>query len=101
MTNPLIRTALRSSLTQVRHVRPARTREGYADVERELGLLAPQIAVHSPAPELLAASWMLLRETLIASGTADRTTKEAVATIIALGNASPWLAELHTTTMDA
>jgi len=101
MTNPLIRTALRNSLAQVRHVRPARTREGYRQVEQEFGLLAPQIAVHSPAPELLEASWLLLRETLIASRTADRTTKEAVATIIALGNGSRYLVELHTAVLDA
>jgi hypothetical protein len=108
MTNPLIRTALRSSLAQVRHVRavrPAeadqRSREGYAQVERDLGLLAPQIALHSPAPDTLAASWILLRETLIASRIADRTTKEAVAAIVALGNSSRYLTELHTATMDA
>lgn len=101
MTNPLVRTALRNSLAQVRHVRPVRTREGYTEVERELGVLAPQIALHSPAPELLTASWTLLRETLIANGNADRTTKEAVATIVALGNGSQYLFELHTAVMDA
>ena len=101
MTNPLVRTALRNSLAQVRHVRPVRTREGYTEVERELGVLAPQIALHSPAPDLLAASWLLLRETLIANGNADRTTKEAVATIVALGNGSRYLVELHTAVMDA
>lgn len=108
MTNPLIRTALRNSLSQVRHVRPvkpaqsdARTREGYAQVEHELGLVAPQIALHSPAPDTFAASWVLLRETLVASNIADRTTKEAIAAIVAIGNASPYLKELHTTTMDA
>lgn len=101
MTNPLIRTALRTSLAQVRHIRPARTREGYRQVEEEFGLLAPQIAVHSPAPELFEASWILQRETLIASGSADRTTKEAVATIVALGNGSKYLTELHAAVMDA
>ena len=108
MTNPLIRTALRNSLAQVRHVRavrPAeadhRTRDGYTQVERDLGLLALQIALHSPAPDTLAASWVMLRETLVATGLADRTTKEAVATIVALGNASPYLVEFHTATMDA
>lgn len=108
MTNPLIRTAIRSSLAQVRHVRgvrPAnadrRTREGYTQVERDLGLLAPQIALHSPAPDLMAASWMMLRETLVANGNVDRTTKEAVATVVALGNSSRYLLELHSTTLDA
>jgi hypothetical protein len=101
MTNPLVRTALRNSLAQVRHVRPARTREGYTEVEREVGVLAPQIALHSPAPDLQQASWTLLRETLVASGNADRTTKEAVAAIVALGNGSGYLVELHTAVMDA
>ena len=108
MTNPLIRTALRNSLAQVKHVRPVkpaqadtRTREGYGQVEHDLGLVAPQIALHSPAPDTFAAAWVLLRETLVAQGELDRTTKEAVAAIVALGNASPYLAELHTATMDA
>ena len=101
MTNPLVRTALRDSLAQVRHVTPASTREGYTHLERELGVLAPWIALHSPAPDLLAASWTLLRETLIASGNVDRTTKEAVATIVALGNGNRYLVEVHTAIMDA
>ena len=108
MTNPLIRTALRNSLSQVRHIRPvkpaqadARTREGYAQVEQELGFAAPHIALHSPAPDTFAASWVLLRETLVANNIADRTTKEAIAAIVAIGNNSSYLTELHTTTLDA
>jgi AhpD family alkylhydroperoxidase len=102
----LIKKLLRNSLVEVRHVSPTRHAEGqvddiYARVEQEYGMLAAQIALHSPAPETLAASWMMLRETLIATGHADRTTKEAVATIVALGNSCRYCVDLHTATLDA
>jgi AhpD family alkylhydroperoxidase len=101
-----LQTLLRNSLGQVRHVSPVRrpagrTADVYAQLERDLGLLAPQLALHSPAPDTLAASWGMLRETLVATGGADRTTKEAVATIVALGNSCRYCVELHTATMDA
>lgn len=38
-------------------------------------MLAPPVALHSPAPEVLAASWVMMREILIVPGTVDRTTK--------------------------
>lgn len=102
----LIQTLLRNSLVQVKHVSPIRQADGqvadiYTQIERDAGMLAPQLALHSPAPETLAASWMMLRETLIATGRADRTTKEAVATIVALGNSCQYCVDVHTATLDA
>ncbi|MER7134284.1 carboxymuconolactone decarboxylase family protein [Streptosporangium saharense] len=99
-----LRRPLRGALRQVRHVRPvppARARglvaEVYGRTEREFGMLAPPVALHSPAPEVLAACWMMLRETLLA-GTRDgagRAAREAVATGVSRGNACPYCVGVH------
>ncbi|MFF3108942.1 carboxymuconolactone decarboxylase family protein [Kitasatospora sp. NPDC057904] len=103
-----MRTALRGSLGQVRHVAPVRpARAGapvarvYAEVEREFGMLAPPVALHAPAPAVLAAAWMMLRETLVAAGRADRAQKEAVAAAVSRANACPYCVEVHTTAIEA
>ncbi|MEV4091631.1 carboxymuconolactone decarboxylase family protein [Streptosporangium saharense] len=100
----VLRRPLRGSLRQVRHVRPvppARARglvaEVYGRAEREFGMLAPPVALHSPAPEVLAACWMMLRETLLAE-TRDgvgRAVREAVATGVSHGNACPYCVGVH------
>ncbi|GAA3071315.1 carboxymuconolactone decarboxylase family protein [Streptosporangium carneum] len=106
MAGALVRRALRRSLDQVRHVspvRPAAARGLVADVyarsEREFGMLAPPVALHSPAPEVLAACWMMLRETLLAEGRAGRAVKEAVATGVSLGNTCPYCVGVHSATL--
>ncbi|MEU1729937.1 carboxymuconolactone decarboxylase family protein [Streptosporangium sp. NPDC020145] len=98
----VLRKPLRGSLRQVRHVRPvppARARglvaEVYTRSEREFGMLAPPVALHSPAPEILAACWMMLRETLLTGGGPGRAVREAVATGVSLGNACPYCAGVH------
>ncbi|MEU1586968.1 carboxymuconolactone decarboxylase family protein [Micromonospora sp. NPDC005710] len=90
----------------VRHVTPVpiAVAEGlvatvYEQVERDFGMLAPPVALHSPAPEPLAGSWMILRETLVARGVVDRGTKEAVATAVSIGNACPYCVDVHSSTM--
>ncbi|HEX4832633.1 MAG TPA: carboxymuconolactone decarboxylase family protein [Trebonia sp.] len=92
-------------LTQVRYVSPVRPRAAggvvgrvYQQVEREFGVLAPSVALHSPAPGALAASWLMLREVLVVTGAVDRTAKEAVAATVSLGNACPWCAAIHSST---
>ncbi|MFG3052227.1 carboxymuconolactone decarboxylase family protein [Kitasatospora sp. NPDC048239] len=102
MAGAVLRSALRRSLDQVRHVSPVRVpRAGervgrvYNDMEREFGMLAPPVALHSPAPEALAASWMMLRETLVAAGSAGRALKEAVATAVSAANSCPYCVEVH------
>ncbi|WP_036375912.1 alkylhydroperoxidase [Micromonospora sp. ATCC 39149] len=89
-------------LTQIRYVDAVRrgrasglVAEVYRQVERDFGVLAPPVALHAPAPEVLAAAWVLLRETLIVTGAAPRAAKEAVATAVSLGNACPYCATIH------
>ncbi|MEJ2856048.1 MULTISPECIES: carboxymuconolactone decarboxylase family protein [unclassified Saccharothrix] len=103
----IVRTALRRSLNQVRHVAPVRPGAAtglvavvYADVEADFGMLAPPVALHSPAPVALAASWALLRETLVASGRAPRAVKEAVAASVSRSNACPYCVTVHTATLE-
>jgi AhpD family alkylhydroperoxidase len=67
----------------------------YRQVERDFGMLAPPVLLHSPAPECLAASWLLLRETLLARGLVDRPAKEAVAAAVSAGNSCPYCVDVH------
>ncbi|MFI7433698.1 carboxymuconolactone decarboxylase family protein [Micromonospora haikouensis] len=89
-------------LTQIRYVDAVRrgrasglVAEVYRQVERDFGVLAPPMALHAPAPEVLAAAWLLLRETLVVPGAASRAAKEAVATAVSLGNTCPYCATIH------
>jgi alkylhydroperoxidase family enzyme len=105
MTSKQITTVLgQLGLIQIRYVTPVRRGAAhgqvglvYDQVEREFGVLAPSIALHSPAPPVLAASWLMLRETLLAGRAVDRAAKEAVAAAVSLANACPWCATVHTT----
>lgn len=105
MGGTVIRTALRSALNQVQYVAPVRPRQArdlvaavYKQVEREFGMLAPPIALHSPTPTVLAASWVMLRESLLARGELDRATKEVVAAGVSVGNGCPYCVEVHSAT---
>jgi hypothetical protein len=105
MTSKRITTVLgQLGRTQVRYVSPVRGRatQGlvgrvYEQVEREFGVLAPSLVLLSPAPQVLAASWLMLRETLLVARQVDRAAKEAVATTVSLGNTCPWCATVHST----
>ncbi|MGW5051296.1 carboxymuconolactone decarboxylase family protein [Actinokineospora sp. NPDC004072] len=108
MVAGLVRLAVRRSLRDTRHVRvlPRRRATGlvadvYRQVERDFGMLAPPVALHSAAPPVLAASWAILRETLIADGAADRAAKEAVATGVSQANSCPYCVDVHGMTLDA
>jgi len=101
----IVRTALRGAQAHVRLVSPVRPGAAgelvgrvYAQVERDFGMLAPPVSLHSPAPECLAASWMTLRETLLA-GRVDRAAKEAVAAAVSLGNSCPYCVDVHSATL--
>ncbi len=59
-------------------------------------MLAPPVALHSAAAGPLAASWVMLRETLLAQGQADRAAKEVVAAAVSLGNSCPYCVAVHT-----
>ncbi|MFI0366892.1 carboxymuconolactone decarboxylase family protein [Actinomadura sp. 1N219] len=106
MTTLFARIARPGAQDLVRHVAIVRHKgarapvgEIYAQVERDFGVLAPPVILHSPAPDLLAACWMTLRETLVASGAADRAAKEAVASAVSLDNRCPFCVEVHGMTL--
>jgi alkylhydroperoxidase family enzyme len=105
----LTQTSLRGlSLLQVHHVAPVRfnaARDGvaqvYQELERDFGILAPPIALHSPAPDVLAAGWLMLRETLLVPGLVPREQKEAVASAVSIANECPFCVGMHTATMNS
>lgn len=73
----------------------------HAEIERDYGALVAPIEAHSPAPELLAAAWLMLRATMVAPGLVDRTTKEAVAVAVSHANSCWYCAELHVTVLES
>lgn len=106
MAGMLARAVRRVAWEQVEHVsavRPqaarGRVAEVYAQLERDFGMLAPPVILHSPAPEILAAAWVMLRETLVATGKGDRAAKEAVAAAVSHGNACPYCVDVHGTAL--
>ncbi|MGW5717644.1 carboxymuconolactone decarboxylase family protein [Amycolatopsis sp. NPDC003865] len=102
MAPGLVRFALRRTLRDVKYVEAVRPRRArglvravYRQVERDFGMLAPPIALHSPAPDVLAAAWLMLRESLVAGGTASRADKEVVAAAVSAANSCPYCVEVH------
>ncbi|MFJ3789910.1 carboxymuconolactone decarboxylase family protein [Kitasatospora sp. NPDC090091] len=66
----------------------------YAQMETDFLLADGPLMSLSPAPEVLAATWALLREAEIV-GTAPRADKEAVASAVSLANRCPFCTEAH------
>jgi AhpD family alkylhydroperoxidase len=98
----LIARAGRRTLGQIRHVTPVPpgSAEGlvarvYGQAERDFGMLAPPVALHSPAPPVLAAAWLMLSQCLLAAGSVGRDEKEAAAAATSAGNACPYCASVH------
>ncbi|GAB7045922.1 carboxymuconolactone decarboxylase family protein [Catenuloplanes indicus] len=88
---------------QVKYVTPvpADTRTGpvgrvYAQVADEMGIVVPPAALHSPSPDVLAAFWTLMRETLIADGSTGRALRETVAAAVSMATICPYCADMHT-----
>ena len=86
----------------VRYVRPVSraTATGtvaqiYEQMRREFGVHAEPIALHSPAPDVMAGVWSACRETLVAGGRVDRPSKEAVATTVSYLNRCPFCVDAH------
>jgi len=101
-TARLLGRAMRSAQGAVKYVRPVRARaavglvaEVYQQMERDFGFLAPPISLHSPSPEVMAASWLMMRETLLASGRAARVLKESIASVVSEANSCPYCVEVH------
>ncbi|MGA4844416.1 carboxymuconolactone decarboxylase [Streptomyces sp. G45] len=98
----LLATSLRGGLVRIRHVTAVRPEEAhgtvaavYRQTERDFGALAPPVALHSPAPGVLAAAWAMLRETLLVEAAASRAAKEAVATGVSEANTCPYCVQIH------
>jgi len=92
----------------VRHVAPVDPKhaeglvaEVYRQVQSELGVIGPAITMLSPAPELLAPVWALLRESLLVGGPEERKAKEVVATVIAVRNECRFCTDAHTMMLHA
>ncbi|TDP97966.1 carboxymuconolactone decarboxylase family protein [Labedaea rhizosphaerae] len=91
--------------TQVKYVRPVRfgaaqglVAEVYRQIERDFGVLAPPMTLHSPAPAVLAGAWSMLRETMLVPGHVDRVVKEAMATAVSVANTCPFCVTVHGST---
>jgi AhpD family alkylhydroperoxidase len=98
----LSRLTRRITLEHVRHVAVvpppaagAAAAAVYRQMARDFGILAPPVALHAPAPVAMAASWVLLRECLLAGPPEDRAVREAVAAGISVANSCPYCAEVH------
>ncbi|MFF7450348.1 MULTISPECIES: carboxymuconolactone decarboxylase family protein [unclassified Streptomyces] len=75
--------------------------EVYAQLARDFGIEEPvTFVVLSSAPELLAPTWALMRESLIA-GPGDRTGKELAALGVSLANRCPFCVDAHTVLLHA
>jgi AhpD family alkylhydroperoxidase len=94
----------RATSAQVRYVSvvPPKHARGlvaavYSQLERDFGMPAPPITLHSPAPQVLAAAWLMLQESLLAAGRVDRAVREAVAVAVSRGNTCPYCVDVHST----
>nr|WP_042180200.1 carboxymuconolactone decarboxylase family protein [Kibdelosporangium sp. MJ126-NF4]CEL14253.1 alkylhydroperoxidase like protein, AhpD family [Kibdelosporangium sp. MJ126-NF4]CTQ88620.1 alkylhydroperoxidase like protein, AhpD family [Kibdelosporangium sp. MJ126-NF4] len=101
-----LRKSLGKSLSGIHHLSPDPRAGGTVasvrrQVESDFGLLAPPIALHSPAPDVMAACWVMLREALVVTDRVDRDTKEAVATAVSLCNACSYCVDVHSMTLEA
>jgi alkylhydroperoxidase family enzyme len=108
MIPTLVRFAVRRSLNDTRHISVVKRRHAtglvasvYRQIEADFGMLAPPTALHSASPSVMAASWAILRETLLVPGFASRAAKEAVATGVSEANECPYCADVHGMTLDS
>src|SRR3954452_15973042 len=104
----MLRGALRRSINQIRYLEadpPSRadplTAAVYRQLESDFGMLAPPVALHAAVPPLLAACWLMLRESLVADAPVSRATLEAVAAAVSAGNACPYCVTVHGATGQA
>ncbi|MEU6348411.1 carboxymuconolactone decarboxylase family protein [Streptomyces sp. NPDC047072] len=94
--------------TPFRHTEPlpprsavGRTAEVYGQIARDFGIAEPStFVVLSSAPDLLAATWALLRESIVA-GPGGRTGKELAALGVSLANRCPFCVDAHTVLLHA
>jgi AhpD family alkylhydroperoxidase len=98
----MLRVALRRAINQIRYLEPVPpshadplTTAVYRQLESDFGMLAPPVALHAAVPQLLAACWLLLRESLVADAPVSREALEAVAAAVSAGNACPYCVTVH------
>jgi AhpD family alkylhydroperoxidase len=84
----------------IRYVRPVPAREAqgvtaeaYRQMQQDF-LPVPLLTLHSPAPDIMAGVWSILRESLLA-GRVSRTLKEAVAATVSKTNECPFCIDAH------
>ncbi|MEO3890626.1 carboxymuconolactone decarboxylase family protein [Nonomuraea sp. B5E05] len=78
-----------------------RVGEVYAQLAEDFGMARMAVFMTlSPSADVLAATWSLLRESLLA-GNAPRTAKEIVAMGVSLANRCPYCVAAHTTLLHA
>jgi hypothetical protein len=102
MNKILIRKAVRRSAARVQYVTPVPpyaahglVAEVYAQAERDFGVLAPPVVLHAASPLSLAASWALVRETLLGGDPGGRTAREVVAAAVSAANSCPYCVTIH------
>lgn len=103
MKSAIMANGLRRSIAQIRYVSPVLpgTATGvvasvYDQAEKDFGMVAAPVAMHSPAPLALAASWGMLRETLLVPAEMERAEKEVVAAGVSAANSCPYCVAIHT-----
>lgn len=96
----------RAGATHLRHLSPVPMAAAtglvavvYREIERNFGMLAPPLALHAAAPATLAATWTLLRETLLVPGLLGRAAKEAMAAAVSAANRCPYCVDVHGATL--
>ncbi|HXF62839.1 MAG TPA: hypothetical protein VNK95_14540 [Caldilineaceae bacterium] len=88
----------------IRYIKPAPIGGGrlaaqlYEQIQTDF-LPVPLLLLHTPMPELMAATWSILRESLLASQTGNRRArirKEVVAATVSKTNECPFCVDAHT-----
>lgn len=88
--NPMIR----HLANRPRQPRDELGRAAWVEMAQEFAA-APPLTVHAAQPEVLAAVWAVLRETVLVPGSVPRETKEAIATTVSAVNACPYCVDVH------
>lgn len=86
---------------QVRYLQPVRPDQAsdqlaelYQQVRRDFQLVPP-ITLFSPAPDLLAGAWSIVREAQVVTGRVSRKYKEAVSAAVSHTNTCPYCVDAH------
>ncbi len=88
-------------MTTYRYVRPVPAPAALTDqVRHDFGFKPPTILVLSAAPDLMAATWAMLRESLLA-GAGQRRDREIVAAGVSVANRCAFCVDSHTMMLHA